>query len=493
VLLSSSNSASVTKPSMSEATLPESGLRELLGLTGRESPICVEIAEIGPNKPERQTMRAPGTILADRYRVLRTIANGGMGVVYACSDVVLQREVAVKVILDSMAAQQGMNQRFFREARVTAQLRGPHIAQVYDCGMLHEGEPYMAMELLDGGNLLDLLLKDGPLPADRVVGYAMQVCEGLSEAHAKGIIHRDLKPENLALTYAPDGAEVVKLLDFGISKQLSWGRLTVPGVSIGSPSYTSPEQLQAPSDVDGRADIWSLGVVLFELLTGEVPFDGSSMVEVCASVLRDAVPRLTKLRSDIPVELEAIVLRCLEKDREQRFANVSELLLALRSLSLPSPAEDVAEVISHTSPASPASGARAGRSVRRGLRRPWTVACACAAVCATVLLVASPHEVYRVGHSQFTAAAQSRFAGRAERFLEAKVLGPIRDFNVSGLVEDFSAARRPRPRSQITVPAPASGAVANGAASLPASLAPVHDAHVGAEGTTALSTLNGAN
>jgi serine/threonine protein kinase len=276
----------------------------------------------------------PGALIADRYRVNRKIGEGGMGVLYACLDTVLARDVAVKLMQRSLAADPQLSERLLREARLAAQLRS-HVAQVFDCGTLHTGEPYIVMELLAGRDMYAVLRDSGPLSADELCSAMLQVCVGLAEAHEKGIIHRDLKPENLFCALEPDGTTVIKIVDFGVSKQLTnrMRSMTNPTESVGSPQYMSPEQITTPSEVDVRTDIWSLGVVMFELLTGALPFNGPGPAQVCASVLSHPVPAISEFRDDVPPALEFIVLRCLEKTRERRFSSVSELSEALSAFA----------------------------------------------------------------------------------------------------------------------------------------------------------------
>jgi len=281
----------------------------------------------------------PGAFIADRYRVLRKIGEGGMGVLYACVDTVLARDVAVKLMQRSLAAEPLIAERLMREAMLAAQLRR-HVAQVFDCGMLATGEPYIVMELLSGRDMYAVLRETGPLDPVELSAAMLQVCDGLSEAHQKGIVHRDLKPENLFCAKEPDGGTVIKIVDFGVSKQLSGRRMraqTNPTESVGSPQYMSPEQITAPSEVDARTDIWSLGVVMFELLTGAQPFRGPGTAQICAAVLKDPVPPFSQYRSDVPPALEFIVRRCLEKSRERRFPDVQALAAALAALETGGP------------------------------------------------------------------------------------------------------------------------------------------------------------
>jgi serine/threonine-protein kinase len=301
----------------------------------------VTVAPEHDSYPDLGTL-VPGALIADRYRVLRRIAEGGMGVLYACEDCVLAREVAVKLMQRSIAADPVLSERLLREARLAAQLR-KHVAQVFDCGTLVTGEPYIVMELLHGRDLYSVLRELGPLSPARLVSYMLEVCVGLEEAHEKGIIHRDLKPENLFCAEEPDGSTVLKIVDFGVSKQLTSRRLrsqTNPTESVGSPQYMSPEQITTPGEVDARTDLWSLGVVMFELLTGRVPFNGTGPTQVCAAVLTQPIPPFSKFRSDVPPALEAIVLRCLQRDRTRRFQHVAQLAAALDAVSSGDPASE---------------------------------------------------------------------------------------------------------------------------------------------------------
>ncbi len=277
------------------------------------------------------TALAPGALIESKYRVEHELAVGGMGIIYSCTDLFLDRPVAVKVIHPDIAQQEAIRTRFFLEARTLACLNNPHVTRVFECGYTSSGEPYMVMELLDGIDLFELLHDEGVLDPERVARLVLQVCRGLREAHALGVVHRDLKPENLFLSRSRRGREKVKIIDFGISKQPPLRRarsLTNPSMSIGSPHYMAPEQIRTPSEVDGRADLWSLGVVMYELLTGQPPFDGETWEDVYSSVLR-ATP--ASLAGVAPPALEAIVSRCLARDRAERFASADDLARALRA------------------------------------------------------------------------------------------------------------------------------------------------------------------
>jgi len=275
-----------------------------------------------------------GQILAGKYRVERVLGSGGMGVVVAAWHLELEQRVAVKFLHPLALERADTAERFRREARSAAKIRSEHVARVIDVGIMDGGVPYMVMEYLEGHDVSDEMAKVGMLPIADAVDFVLQAIEALAEAHAAGIVHRDLKPANLFIATRADGTRIVKVLDFGISKSLLGGSvaelsLTRTSVLIGSPLYMSPEQMRSAKDVDTRTDIWSLGVILYEMITGRPPYTGDSIPALCASLLSDVPQSMRSLRADVPPELEDIIGHCLAKDRAERYGTVSELARAL--------------------------------------------------------------------------------------------------------------------------------------------------------------------
>jgi serine/threonine-protein kinase len=274
-----------------------------------------------------------GDILAGKYRVEQVLGQGGMGVVVAATHVVLQNKVALKFLLPSVAKHKQTAARFLREAQAAVKIKSPHVARVIDVGQMEEsGSPYMVMEFLEGRDLGQILEREGALQVERACNFVLQACEALAAAHASGIVHRDIKPANLFVTDSPDGSPLVKVLDFGISKNvvdMGISNLTQTQTSMGSPLYMSPEQMRSARDVDARTDIWSLGVVLFEALTGQMPFMAETMPQLVALVLEEKAPRMDMLRPDLPAGLVEAVARCLEKDRDKRFQHVGQFAEAV--------------------------------------------------------------------------------------------------------------------------------------------------------------------
>jgi serine/threonine protein kinase len=281
-----------------------------------------------------------GDLVAGKYRVGGVIGVGGMGIVVAALHEQLDKRIAIKFVRGEVLGNDEAVKRFLREARAAAKLKSEHAAKVLDVGTLESGVPYMVMELLEGGDLAQTLLERGPLPVEVAADWIAQACEAVAEAHAAGIVHRDLKPQNLFLARTVGAAVKVKVLDFGVSKSVETlvrgpGALTSTRAMLGSPLYMAPEQMRSSRDVDCRADVWALGVVLFELLTQRMPFEADTLPELCLKVVTDPPLSLFELRPDVPEAMVQLVERCLEKDVDKRFSNAAELASALEPLVPP--------------------------------------------------------------------------------------------------------------------------------------------------------------
>jgi hypothetical protein len=268
--------------------------------------------------------------------VEKVLGAGGMGLVVAAHHIQLDEKVALKFILPAALESPDAVARFTREARAAVKIKGEHVARVIDVGTLESGAPYMVMEYLEGENLAQWLAQQGPVSITQAVEFVLQACVAVADAHALGIVHRDLKPANLFCVRRSDGQSTIKVLDFGISKLTHGGGSDGPGISMtktstmmGSPLYMSPEQLRSSKAVDSRTDIWALGVVLFELISGRPPFVSDSLSDLVIKIATEPIPELHSLRPDVPDGLEAVIARCLEKNADQRFGHIGELALAL--------------------------------------------------------------------------------------------------------------------------------------------------------------------
>ena len=277
----------------------------------------------------------PGQILIGKYRIERVLGIGGMGVVVAATHVHLEERVAIKFLLPEALYNGEAVARFIREARAAVRIKSEHVARVSDVGTLDNGSPYMVMEYLEGTDLSDLVQKQGAMSVEDAVEAMLQACEAIAEAHALHIVHRDLKPANLFMIRRTDGTPSVKVLDFGISKisgppgSASDLGMTKTTAVMGSPLYMSPEQMASSRDVDQRTDIWALGVILYELLSGRMPFNADTMPQLCAMILQQSPPPLRSIRQEVPEGLVQVITRCMEKDRTQRYTTVADLAQAL--------------------------------------------------------------------------------------------------------------------------------------------------------------------
>ena len=289
---------------------------------GAASVGSVERLKLGARLPEL------GDSIGGKYSIVRQIGEGGMAVVYEALHVQLGQRLAIKVLRPEVGDLDVVLARFAREARATASLRSIHTARVIDVDSLDNGLPFMVLEYLEGRDLDAELQAVGPFPIAEAVDVVIQVADAMAEAHEQGLVHRDLKPANLFVCHAGE-RRVIKILDFGISRnENDSSRITAVDSYFGTPAYAAPEQLRDASQADARSDIWSLGIILFELLTGRTPFEGTA-VQVIAKVVADPVPWPLDLRPDIPRELARSIMRALQRDPAQRFKTMRELSAAL--------------------------------------------------------------------------------------------------------------------------------------------------------------------
>ncbi len=286
----------------------------------------------------------PGEVLRGKYRVEKLLGSGGMGTVVLATHLRLAQPVALKFLRSDRERRPDVLARFVREARAAARLRGEHAVRILDVDDSDGGDPFIVMEFLQGIDLEQYLLKQGPLAVQEAVDLLLQACAGIAEAHALGMVHRDLKPANLFLTDA-HGGSIVKLLDFGIAKALVAEPsealfITEPTSTMGSPAYMSPEQLRNPAEVDARSDIWSLGVVLYQLLCSALPFEATNTAALAARIVADPPQPLLLKRSDVPAALEQVIFRCLEKPPQNRYQNVVTFAEALAPFARKSQSTD---------------------------------------------------------------------------------------------------------------------------------------------------------
>ena len=271
-----------------------------------------------------------GTILAGKYRIDARLNEGGMGTVYRGTHVLMEKTVAIKVLRSALAADEKIVARFSREARAASRISHPNALSVTDFGEDDSGHVFLIMEFLSGKTLKQLIRDEGPLPLPRVVDITRQIADALNAAHAQGVVHRDLKSDNIMLLDTMIG-DHAKVLDFGIAKINEPDgavdtSLTAPNLVIGTPQYMSPEQCSQESEIDARSDIYSLGVILYEMLVGHVPFSGDSPTKVMMMHLQDPVPSILDERTDVPAAVARVVARAMAKVRDNRYQNVAELI-----------------------------------------------------------------------------------------------------------------------------------------------------------------------
>ncbi|MGD8415019.1 MAG: serine/threonine-protein kinase, partial [Candidatus Latescibacterota bacterium] len=264
------------------------------------------------------------------YKILEKLGEGGMGVVYKAGDTKLKRTVALKFLSHQAVGTEEDKSRFVHEAQAAAALNHPNICTVYEIGQ-HEGRPFIAMEYVEGESLR-ARIASGPLPLNEGVRIALEIAEGLQEAHHKGIVHRDVKSSNIMI--ATNGR--VKIMDFGLAKSPEKSDLTKNGTTLGTVAYMSPEQARGEA-ADQRSDIWSLGVVMYEMIAGSLPFKGAHDQAIVYSILNEDPPPLTNIRSGVPMDLERTVDKCLAKDSAARYQNIADLIVDLRRLAWSEP------------------------------------------------------------------------------------------------------------------------------------------------------------
>ena len=311
-------------------------LRRLAKQISRELRLRRDLDKAGAATPLPDTLIVPGSLVGGRWRLGRELGRGGVGAVYEAHDAGGQR-AAVKFLLPEWRTQEQALERFAREARVLMRLATPHVGRLLDVGNLDSGQgglPYLVLEYLEGTDLAGVIQRDGRVPFRQAFAWCADACDGVSEAHDVGVVHRDLNPSNVFLAETGAGPPVVKVIDFGLAagdpSPENTSRLTSEYV-IGSPAYMAPEQMIASSNVDARSDIWSMGVVLYELLTGQLPFQGLSPLDMFAAVMtRPPQPLRAVLGDGVPAAAETVVATCLKKDRAERYPSMPALAWALR-------------------------------------------------------------------------------------------------------------------------------------------------------------------
>jgi len=389
--------ALLARPAASEGAAPGGGPgAEALVAPGAGAASALAVAP-APETDAREVFDSMiGATLAGRYRIVRRIGEGGMGAVYEAVHTIIGKRLAVKVLLEKFLTKTDFVARLLQEARLASAIGHEHIVDVTDFGTTDDGRAFVAMEFLDGESLAELVMREAPLPVERSLRIVRQVASALGAAHAKGIVHRDIKPENVYLVRRSD-EDFVKVVDFGISKAVKQGqglgdegpdyRLTHTGLLLGTPLYMSPEQARGEEELDQRVDIWALGVMLYECLTGEVPFRANNYLGIISQVLTHDARPPSQLRPElgIPEAVESVVMHAMEKDRNRRYTTMAEVERDLERLlagdqNVGSPVVLLAEPRSGSTPPPPSPG-------RAGTARPWVWGAVALALVAGVIAV----------------------------------------------------------------------------------------------------------
>ena len=295
-------------------------------------PLAQPRAEIPKEAPEKEALDRIGQVVGGKYRLEELLGSGGMAHVYRAVHEVIGRGVAIKVLRRQFTFEKTVVGRFLREARTANSVRHPNVVSVMDVGTAEDGCPYLVQELLEGETLLEYVQKRGKLELSDVVELICPIIGAVAEAHASGVVHRDLKPENVFLA-GTRGKRVPKLLDFGISKAMNAPSIesTAAGIVMGTPAYMAPELARAAKDADPRTDVWACGVMLFEALTGKVPFEGETVPMMFLAIATKDAARLGDVRPDIPPSVSNIVAKCLKRDASQRYPTATELAKELEA------------------------------------------------------------------------------------------------------------------------------------------------------------------